>query len=586
MSSLKRIICLANSKKEGESCIAGIDIDTGKWVRPVCDSLYPKDGRVPKYICRVDGREPELLDILEIPLADTGNNFDFESENLSILKGEWKVVGKAKVQDIIQYCDDGTILHNSSKLVYLKYLQSLPLDKRKTLQLINVVSLSIKSRRTSRGGIQWLGTIVSSSGKKLVDIPITDPVFVKKIESGYQSNGNYLITMSLGMPYKPDNWDGDEEPCWKLIAGVIEIIDTSVASQNYSSNVIKDSTEIQWSRSYIPNTCYPFTLMKDNKSIVGCSSDHDLQTIKVWNLIDYQTGISREIFKTQRINTKYFEPVNISQDGEVIAISSYYLQSQQIEFWNTTNGDFLYSLSDHDIGLPVYQDDDFEEDYEFEEDPTSDPCFVEFITKHKIFIWGHYGIGIWEYGRKFRRLLPNLHPSQYKHVFCSQELIAVAVGTTSQEILLLHISDGEIIDKVTTISNVSISCLSISKDSSLLTFGDSEGRLVIYDISNKRSINSFIAHSDGIDDIVISDDCEMLATVSNQSSSTGHKLTKSNIKFWNISNGDLISSIDEYAKNIYYLRLNHDASMLIAGTSSDVIIFRRLDNNNYDDIPF
>lgn len=78
----------------------------------------------------------------------------------------------------------------------------------------------------------------------------------------------------------------------------------------------------------------------------------------------------------------------------------------------------------------------------------------------------------------------------------------------------------------------------------------------------------------------------MLATVSNQSSSTGHKLTKSNIKFWNISNGDLISSIDEYAKNIYYLRLNHDASMLIAGTSSDVIIFRRLDNNNYDDIPF
>ncbi len=470
--------------------------------------------------------------------------------------------------------------------MYLKYLQSLPLDKRKTLQLINVVSLSIKSRRTSRGGIQWLGTIVSSSGKKLVDIPITDPVFVKKIESGYQSNGNYLITMSLGMPYKPDNWDGDEEPCWKLIAGVIEIIDTSVASQNYSSNVIKDSTEIQWSRFYIPNTCYPFTLMKDNKSIVGCSSDHDLQTIKVWNLIDYQTGISREIFKTQRINTKYFEPVNISQDGEVIAISSYYLQSQQIEFWNTTNGDFLYSLSDHDIGLPVYQDDDFEEDYEFEEDPTSDPCFVEFITKHKIFIWGHYGIGIWEYGRKFRRLLPNLHPSQYKHVFCSQELIAVAVGTTSQEILLLHISDGEIIDKVTTISNVSISCLSISKDSSLLTFGDSEGRLVIYDISNKRSINSFIAHSDGIDDIVISDDCEMLATVSNQSSSTGHKLTKSNIKFWNISNGDLISSIDEYAKNIYYLRLNHDASMLIAGTSSDVIIFRRLDNNNYDDIPF
>ena len=586
MSSVRRIICLANSKKEGERCIAGINIDTGKWVRPVCDSLYPKDGRVPKYICRVDGREPELLDILEIPLADTGNNFDFESENLSVLRGEWKVVGKAKVQDVTQYCDDGAILHNSSKLVYLKYLQSLPLDKRKTLQLINVVSLSVKSRRTSRGGIQWLGTIVSSSGKKLVDIPITDTAFIKKIESGYQSNGNYLITMSLGMPYKPDNWDSDEEPCWKLIAGVIEIIDTSVTSQGYSSNLGKNDDEIQWSRSLLPNTCYPFSLMKDNKSIAGCSSDHDLQTIKFWNLTDYQTGIFCEIFRTQRINTKHFEPVKISQDGEVIAISSYYDQSQQLEFWNTTNGDFLYSLSDHDIGLPAYQDDDFEEDCNFEEDPTSDPCFVEFITKHKIFIWGHYGIGIWEYGRKFRKLLPYLHPSQYKHICCSQELIAVTVRANSQEVMLLRVSDGEIIDKVTTISNAPISCLSISKDSSLLIFGDSEGRLVIYDIRNKRLNNSFIAYSDSVDEITFSDDCEIFATVSNQSAATGHEFTKSNIKLWNTSNGNLVSSIDEYAKRIDYLRFNHDASILIAGTSSDIIIFRKLDTSTYDDTPF
>ena len=149
MSSVKRIICLANSWKLKERCIAGIDIDTGKWVRPVCDSLYPEDGRVPKNICLVDGREPELLDILEIPLADTGNNFDFESENLSVLRGQWKILGKFKVQDVIKYCDDGVILHNSSKFVNLEYLQALPLNRRKTLQLINAVSLSIKPRTTT-----------------------------------------------------------------------------------------------------------------------------------------------------------------------------------------------------------------------------------------------------------------------------------------------------------------------------------------------------------------------------------------------------------------------------------------------------
>ena len=72
MSSLKRIICLANSEKLRERCIAGIDLDTGKWVRPVCDNLYPEDGRVPKLIRLVEGREPELLDILEVPISDSG----------------------------------------------------------------------------------------------------------------------------------------------------------------------------------------------------------------------------------------------------------------------------------------------------------------------------------------------------------------------------------------------------------------------------------------------------------------------------------------------------------------------------------
>jgi hypothetical protein len=72
MSSLKRIVCLANSWKLEERCVAGIDLDTEKWIRPVCDSVYPENGKVPKSARLIEGREPELLDILEIPLAETG----------------------------------------------------------------------------------------------------------------------------------------------------------------------------------------------------------------------------------------------------------------------------------------------------------------------------------------------------------------------------------------------------------------------------------------------------------------------------------------------------------------------------------
>lgn len=51
-----RIICLANSFKHTERCIAGIDLETGKCVRPVSDL---DDGRVPKKVRLIDGKEPE-----------------------------------------------------------------------------------------------------------------------------------------------------------------------------------------------------------------------------------------------------------------------------------------------------------------------------------------------------------------------------------------------------------------------------------------------------------------------------------------------------------------------------------------------
>jgi serine/threonine protein kinase len=102
----RQIICLENSWKETERCISGIDIKTGKWVRPVCDDLYPEDGRVSREIRLIQGREPELLDILEIPLANTGKDFGFQSENISISSGKWKLLGKASPNDLLAYYKD------------------------------------------------------------------------------------------------------------------------------------------------------------------------------------------------------------------------------------------------------------------------------------------------------------------------------------------------------------------------------------------------------------------------------------------------------------------------------------------------
>jgi hypothetical protein len=222
-----QIICLANSWKLEERCIAGINPITGQWIRPVC-SLYPQDGRVPRSVRLIQGKEPAILDILEIPLENDGPDFEFESENLTIAPGEWKRIGQAEPANLLSYCRNYShILHNSSKYVTVPYLQSLPVYERRTLQLVQTKELHVENTQRVKGGTSWKGTLVTVTGQRLTGAAITDPMFVERLERGHRPKNPCLVTVSLGMPYAPQEWEG-EPPCWKLIAGVIELSDADL----------------------------------------------------------------------------------------------------------------------------------------------------------------------------------------------------------------------------------------------------------------------------------------------------------------------------------------------------------------------
>jgi len=217
---MTQIICLANSFKHKERCIAGINPQTGKWIRPVCDR-YPEDGRVPSDIRLIQGKEPQLLDLLEIPLKNDGPDFGFKSENLTIAPGQWKIIKKVKPTEIIQYCDNySNILHNRNKYVEVPLLRSLPFQQRRTLQLVYTSKLLLEQK----DGTKWKGSLMTNTGQILLnDASITDPQFLNKLDNGYSPQNPCLVTVSLSMPYRPSNWEGgDPCPCWKLIAGVIE----------------------------------------------------------------------------------------------------------------------------------------------------------------------------------------------------------------------------------------------------------------------------------------------------------------------------------------------------------------------------
>ncbi len=69
MSYLKRIVCLANSRKYSERCVAGLEVEgtqLSNWVRPVSRLPMGELGLSERKL--TDGSDPALLDILEVPL--------------------------------------------------------------------------------------------------------------------------------------------------------------------------------------------------------------------------------------------------------------------------------------------------------------------------------------------------------------------------------------------------------------------------------------------------------------------------------------------------------------------------------------
>ncbi|MGD1912466.1 MAG: hypothetical protein ACFB2X_16930 [Rivularia sp. (in: cyanobacteria)] len=241
---MTQIVCLANSWKHGERCIAGINRDTKKWIRPVC-SLYPHNGKVPKDIRLIHRREPALLDILDIPLEKDGPDYGFESENITIASGRWQRLGQVQPTDLLEYCHNfDRILHNSEKYVTVPFLKSLPFPERRSLELVYAKKFSVRCIHTGVG-TKWKGTLETNTAV-LADATITDPVFVKKLELSYRAQNPCLVTVSLSMPHRFEDWEGDD-PCWKLIAGAIELSDSDL--------ILVEMKRIGWSieqgRSYL-----------------------------------------------------------------------------------------------------------------------------------------------------------------------------------------------------------------------------------------------------------------------------------------------------------------------------------------------
>jgi len=148
MSAVKRIVCLANSRKLNGRCIAGKAYGAkgaGAWIRPVGAREH---GEVSEYERQYeDGSDPRVLDIIEVPLLDPQPK-DFQQENWLLDPDYyWEKVGEATWPDVCSLEDPAGPLWINGIHTYNGFNDKIPLAQvggvQSSLRLLRVDSLAI-----------------------------------------------------------------------------------------------------------------------------------------------------------------------------------------------------------------------------------------------------------------------------------------------------------------------------------------------------------------------------------------------------------------------------------------------------------
>lgn len=230
MSDSIKMICLANSEKHGNRCVAGVRIDTGGWLRPVSDDTG--SGLLNSQYETVSGHYPEPLDTVRVKI-DRNRPKYHQPENWVISGESWELVetelhDKALLAINAALQREGLILHDSSSAIPKRALKDMPVFRSLTLICPTEPNFYIRERDDSDPQPR---TRFRFDGHEY-DFPITDPDWrqqartegVESLPSAETVNDGdeILFTISLG-----EASDRDKK-CYKIVAAIFTMDSTNI----------------------------------------------------------------------------------------------------------------------------------------------------------------------------------------------------------------------------------------------------------------------------------------------------------------------------------------------------------------------
>lgn len=223
MGTVKRLVCLANSRKLNGRCVAGIEYSagqTGPWIRPVSAREHEEVSEYERQY--QDGSDPRLLDIIDVPLLDPRPK-GYQQENWLLDPDEyWVKIGRAAWADLARLANAPEQLWIDGSHTYNGMNDKIPLDRagaiQSSLRLLRVdrLTLSVFKPGEAFGNPKRRVQGKFSHADREYWLWVTDPTFEKaylaKADGEYQV-GESFLTISLGEPHNG--------ACYKLIAAIM-----------------------------------------------------------------------------------------------------------------------------------------------------------------------------------------------------------------------------------------------------------------------------------------------------------------------------------------------------------------------------
>jgi len=221
---VKRIVCLANSRKLNGRCVAGKEYaggQVGAWIRPVSAREHEEVSEYERQYS--DGSDPRLLDIIDVPLLESRSK-GFQQENWLLDPDHyWEKAGRATWSDLKALADPQSPLWIDGHSTYNGYNDRIPLSLAggigSSLRLVRVDRLALSVFKPGEAFGNPKRRVQGRFRLAAVDyhLWITDPVYERKFlaqPDGNHTLGACFLTVSLGEPHN--------DACYKLIAAIIE----------------------------------------------------------------------------------------------------------------------------------------------------------------------------------------------------------------------------------------------------------------------------------------------------------------------------------------------------------------------------